>query len=473
MSSTIVHADSNSDLKTVYHVYVGDQHIGAVDDKGVVETILDDKLRAAEKQAEEDITLILSEPVTYVEEKTFDPHYVNETVADFIKTDVTVEAEAVGVKVGDEIVGYFKDEETARQLIHNYQIQYVDESVLDDIKALKKAEQKDSDDVSIHRPTVPKFNKIEVEDISLNLGDTIITDVILSKDVSYESKNVHPKELLTLKQGLKKLNKGTLEDQVHTVQEGDVLGSIAGQYDLTTKGLLELNEDLNEDSVLQIGQELNVTAYAPLMTVIVNEEELVEKDIAHETEYVQSDELFKGETEVKQNGKDGKKEIHYDIEKQNGQVVNKTIVKETVIEESVKEIIVEGTKVIPSRGSGELSWPTVGGYISSYMGMRWGRMHKGIDIARPSNRTIKAADNGVVTSAGYQGGFGNKIVIDHNNGMKTIYAHMSSLKVRVGQVVQKGQSIGVMGSTGQSTGVHLHFEVYKNGVLQNPMKYLR
>jgi murein DD-endopeptidase MepM/ murein hydrolase activator NlpD len=100
-------------------------------------------------------------------------------------------------------------------------------------------------------------------------------------------------------------------------------------------------------------------------------------------------------------------------------------------------------------------------------------MHKGIDIARPSDRTIKAADNGVVVSAGWGGGYGNKIVIDHRNGYRTLYGHMSSLKVKVGQTVSKGTAIGIMGATGDATGVHLHFEVYKNGSLVNPLSYLR
>lgn len=100
-------------------------------------------------------------------------------------------------------------------------------------------------------------------------------------------------------------------------------------------------------------------------------------------------------------------------------------------------------------------------------------MHKGIDIARPANRNILAADNGVVEFAGYDnGGYGNKIIINHNNGMKTVYAHLSSISVSVGQTVEKGKVIGIMGSTGNSTGIHLHFELYKNGALQNPLDYL-
>ena len=106
------------------------------------------------------------------------------------------------------------------------------------------------------------------------------------------------------------------------------------------------------------------------------------------------------------------------------------------------------------------------------MGPRWGRNHDGIDIARPSNRTIKASDNGRVTFTGWDGTYGQKVVINHSNGYETVYAHLASITVSVGDVVEQGQQIGVMGSTGRSTGVHLHFEVRNNGSLVNPMSVL-
>jgi len=118
-------------------------------------------------------------------------------------------------------------------------------------------------------------------------------------------------------------------------------------------------------------------------------------------------------------------------------------------------------------------WPTEGGYVSSGMGERWGKMHKGIDIARTDHSTsppIYAVDDGIVETAGFNaGGYGNQVVIDHGNGIKVRYAHMSSLTVKTGQSVARGDQIGVMGATGNSTGIHLHLEVMKNGGLQNPL----
>lgn len=129
-----------------------------------------------------------------------------------------------------------------------------------------------------------------------------------------------------------------------------------------------------------------------------------------------------------------------------------------------------------SEGTGALVWPTDGGYVSSQMGTRWNKQHKGIDIARTDKSSVPsiyAAESGVVESASFNnGGYGNKIVINHDNGLKTVYAHLSSMNVSAGQKVGRGQKIGVMGETGRSTGIHLHFEVYKNGALQNPLSYV-
>lgn len=134
-------------------------------------------------------------------------------------------------------------------------------------------------------------------------------------------------------------------------------------------------------------------------------------------------------------------------------------------------------KASQTYSGGKLAWPTVGGYISSPMGYRWGSYHKGIDIARTDRSTsppIFAAESGTVEVAQFHNnGYGNYIVINHGNGMKTVYAHLASISVKPGQKVSRGQTIGIMGATGRSTGIHLHFEVHVNGKVQNPVNYLK
>ncbi|WP_276529307.1 M23 family metallopeptidase [Planococcus halotolerans] len=137
------------------------------------------------------------------------------------------------------------------------------------------------------------------------------------------------------------------------------------------------------------------------------------------------------------------------------------------------ELVLKGAKALPSVGSGNFVWPAQGGYISSERGPRWGRQHKGIDIAQPDGFDILAADHGVVKAAGADGTFGNRVVIDHGNGYETIYAHLKSMNVKVGDKVPQGTKIGVMGTTGRSTGIHLHFEISKNGATKDPLNYVK
>ncbi len=127
-----------------------------------------------------------------------------------------------------------------------------------------------------------------------------------------------------------------------------------------------------------------------------------------------------------------------------------------------------GVPAESAAGSGGLSWPITGVFTQGYSGY-----HEGIDIATRAGTPVLAADAGYVASVGpYHAQYGNMVVINHGGGRQTLYAHLQSYAVEVGQTVEAQQVIGACGSTGNSTGPHLHFEVYENGVRQNPMNYL-
>ena len=116
-------------------------------------------------------------------------------------------------------------------------------------------------------------------------------------------------------------------------------------------------------------------------------------------------------------------------------------------------------------------WPVNGPVVSGF-GMRWGRLHEGIDIAASTGTPIWAAAAGTVIHAGWLGGYGNLVVVDHGNGLATAYAHASAILVAVGQQVAQGETVSLVGSTGNSSGPHLHFEVRVNGVAVDPLVYL-
>ena len=129
-------------------------------------------------------------------------------------------------------------------------------------------------------------------------------------------------------------------------------------------------------------------------------------------------------------------------------------------------------------GPGAVGWP-VSGPISSPFGMRFDpvqhhyQLHAGIDVAAPQGVTISAASEGKIIFAGWYGGYGNAIIIDHGGGISTLYGHCSQIFVGVGQDVQRGQAIGAVGMTGDATGPHVHFEVRVNGKPVDPMSYLK
>jgi murein DD-endopeptidase MepM/ murein hydrolase activator NlpD len=127
------------------------------------------------------------------------------------------------------------------------------------------------------------------------------------------------------------------------------------------------------------------------------------------------------------------------------------------------------SQVVPS--SSGLIWPVSGPVTSGY-GWRWGRMHEGIDIAVPTGTPVSAAASGRVIYAGWMGGYGNLVVIDHGAGLATAYGHNSSIAAGSGSSVSQGQTIAYAGSTGHSTGPHVHFEVRVNGAAVDPLGYL-
>ncbi|WP_078378461.1 peptidoglycan DD-metalloendopeptidase family protein [Sutcliffiella halmapala] len=443
-------ASENSLLGTIYHVYLNGERVGAIDDKDALDKAIAAKVEAVQKDFK-DLELSVGNELSVLPEKVFRPSSQNKDTIDKVVDNLEVKASASVITINGEALVLLKNEEDAEKVIKQLTLEFVSET------QLKEFEQR---------------KQMDNEPEAIKVDQSRILDVKLKEKVSYSEKNVNPEEVISVKEAVSLLKKGVKSTKKYTVAEGDVLGGIAEAYDLTSTELLSLNPDLEEASLLKIGTTLNVTALKPFVHVIVEEESSRNEEVPFAQEVEEDRDLPKGETKIKQQGVNGEKNIQSIVTKENGVTVKTEVTHEEVVKEPVAHIVVKGTKVIASRGSGSLAWPAVGGYVSSKMGHRWGKMHKGIDIARPSDRTIKAADNGEIEFAGWDGGYGNKIIINHQNGMKTTYAHLASIDVSVGQTVARGSKIGVMGTTGQSTGIHLHFEVYQNGQLKDPMQYL-
>jgi murein DD-endopeptidase MepM/ murein hydrolase activator NlpD len=290
----------------------------------------------------------------------------------------------------------------------------------------------------------------------------------------------NPGEIKSVDQALDLLVKGDVKEAQYTVQQNDSLWSIARKNDMLISEVIAGNKGLTEDTVLQLGQVINIVKTEPYLTVLAQGTKVVNEVIPFDVVTNTDSSVGYGKSVVKQAGKDGEKVVTYSYVQKNDAIVDKQVVKEEVVTQPVKQVIAKGPARAPvyvattSRGSGSvsgLSWP-LSGSITSYYGYRHGGFHSGIDIDGVTGQPYSAAAAGTVTMAGWDGSYGYCIIIDHGNGVATRYGHSSKLLVHVGQTVSKGQTIGLVGSTGNSTGSHLHFEVIINGSTVNPLSYL-
>ncbi|MDM5314499.1 peptidoglycan DD-metalloendopeptidase family protein [Fictibacillus sp. b24] len=447
------HHDDNHLIKTVFNVYVDGKKIGTVREESVVENTVEEILQQA-KGRKSNFAFTINESIELKPEKMFRPQFDNEAAREALRDRLSVSVEAYRLVVGGQTVAYVSSEKEAEDTLLKLQLEHVSKAELDEIQK-KKAENKELE--------VPK----------LSPGESKVVDIDFSTPIFIQKAQTSIKDLVSVDGAISLLKEGTIQEKEHVVQKGETVKSIAEKYHLTMEQFYTLNKELLLVPVIRPGQAVTVTEKKPYTEVMVYEATRVQNEIPFQVEKQEDSTLEKGQVKTVQKGQKGLEDITYTVRKADDKVLKKDTVKQETVKAPVTEIQKIGTKVIPSKGTGTLSWPAVGGYISSHKGSRWGRQHKGMDIARPSERSILAADNGTVASAGWDGDYGNKIIINHNNGMKTIYAHLNSISVSTGDVVQKGSKIGVMGSTGQSTGVHLHFEVYENGVLKNPADYIK
>lgn len=238
--------------------------------------------------------------------------------------------------------------------------------------------------------------------------------------------------------------------KTYVVQPGDTVLGLAERFGVTPETILSANSSLaGNPDLLRLGQEILIPTASGVLHVVAPGDTL--KGIAQRYQA------------------DVQKTIDF---KPNG------LVEPYVLHPGQKILVVGGVWTAPGTSTvdgaaetgatGSFIWPCTGRISQG----SWAR-HVAIDIAAPTGTPIFAADSGTVIESGWTDvGYGQYVIIDHGNGFRTLYAHMSKRLVSKGAKVQRGQKIGLVGSTGNSTGPHLHFEIYRNGVLQNPLKYL-
>ena len=182
--------------------------------------------------------------------------------------------------------------------------------------------------------------------------------------------------------------------------------------------------------------------------------------------------MYKGSKAVIREGVTGESLVTDEICYIDGEEISRKTIKEDIITNPVSEIVSIGVLDAPvGFGTGSFAFP-IDGTLTSGFGERWGRLHGGIDIAADTGTNILASDNGKVIFADVCGSYGLLMKVDHGNGYITYYAHCSGFIAQVGDCVSKGEAIALIGSTGNSTGPHCHFEIRYNGEQLNPLEFL-
>ncbi len=266
----------------------------------------------------------------------------------------------------------------------------------------------------------------------------------------------------------------------HTVAAGETLSGIAQQYDKSSAELIAMNPGLTE--TLHQGQVITVSSEERFLKVRVIRTQQREEEIPYETIRTESDRYFKGINKTTREGQNGLDRVTELVSYVDGVRIGAEEIARERIREPVAKLVTVGTRYadgLPggtiTSGGGQMLWPVDGLHqISSPYGYRSSGMHSGIDItgSGATGHRIRAAESGRVTYAGYDSDYGYNVIIDHGGGLKTRYAHCSSLSVTAGQYVEMGEEIGRVGNTGDSEGPHLHFEVYKYGTRVNPLPYI-
>lgn len=257
------------------------------------------------------------------------------------------------------------------------------------------------------------------------------------------------------------------EAGIYVVEPGDALSIIAEKNNISVDEIKELNPQIESDDDIYYDDRLNITVPKAALQILVEKQETYKESYNEDVVYQDDDSMFIGETEVVQEGTPGSHVVTDLVTYKDDVESERENLKETVEVAAVAEVVKRGTKSKPT-----YMYPVTNWNLTSNFGYRWGRLHAGADVGVPIGTTVRASRAGQVITAGWVGGYGNCVIIDHGDGVTTRYGHLSEVTVSVGQYVDQGQQVALSGNTGRSTGPHLHFEIRINGEAVDPLPYL-
>lgn len=448
-------------INEFYQVYLGGQKIGLINSKDELYNLIDKEQEGIKKKYNVDKVyppegLEVQKVLTYKTNlKTVEQIYDEINDID----PFTIEGYEVTVKKDDKKNKFY--------ILHKEDL---DEAVRNTVLSFVKEEEYDN-----------YLNGVEKDS---NEEGRSITDIYFESDLSIKKTYISTEEnIITNNDTLKMyfLFGTTNLTGTYKVKADDTIESIAYNNKLGVEDFLVANPDIKgENALLAVGQEVTVAAINPVSNIIVESFETEMQEVEYDTEIEYDNKLSVEETYVKQEGSNGLSKVVYATKESNGVILDSQMASEDVITEPTKKIVVAGAKGVYYVGNSTYwVWPTSKPYrISSCYSYRnhpirgQYHFHAALDITGTKSKNIYAIQSGTVISAfndnGYHQGAGNNIKIEHANNYVSQYMHLAKSLVKVGDHVEKGQLIGIMGRTGSATGVHLDFRVFKNGNNINP-----
>lgn len=437
--TVILPAANRVDYVAAYEVYLNDKDIGAMEDVSGLEAMLEMIYSEYETYYGMEVSrnIALSYSPAYIEKEYLCPSQYYE---DILRTNLEVNVVAWVIFVNNTPVIALNNREDAQWILEQLLAPYKDEEGAE------------------NRNDIGFLENVEIK--SEPIDYSIVTD----------------KET-----GLRILQYGEdIEIFRHKVVSGESLYSICKSYDLSLAEIRKANPWLPADGKIYSGDLLIVTKINNVVNIVYTEYQERVENMPYETTVLYDDTMYETQTRVQQYGITGQRNIKANVYYINGSESSyEVLMADTPTQNAVNEILVRGTIPVPYvlklANSGGMALPLSSYTVTSDYGYRntgiegASTFHKGIDLAAPYGTPIYASAEGKISFAGSSDGYGLLVKIKHDGGVETRYGHCSTLLVSSGEYVEKGQVIALVGSTGTSSGNHVHFEVRINGEPVDPI----
>ncbi len=472
----------NSEPRELYRVYLKGKSLGLIKSKQDLEDYIDKEQDSIKKKYKVDKVYIpedldIEKEITY-EKKVLSTEEIYDEIKD--NSPFTIDGYTTIIKGLDKKNSDGKEVKGKDNTIYTLKKNIINDAITATVKSFVTSDR--YNDFKNDTQKEIKDTGSIIENIYIKNNITIKKNHIPVDKTIYEDSTDLTKYLLF----------GTTKEQEkYVVKEGDTIEDVAFNNKISTEEFLIANTKFKDaNSLLFPGQVVTLGIMHPQFDLVEEDHTISDVEVNYETEIKYDDTKSTTYSEVEQTGVKGQNRVTQKIQKVNGETTNVVTVNTEQLKAPVKEVVIKGSRSeyggssyygagygdVPAT-KGEWGWPATCTSISSPFGYRWGVLHDGTDIAGCGyGSNIFAAQSGIVVKVGYKYDNGNYVIINHNNGYYSLYAHLAGFNSSEGQTVSKGQVIGTMGKTGFATGVHLHFAIwqgypYYGGRVLNAMSF--